>query len=191
MTAPFLLRAVGLGMIRGDRVLFQALSLTLGAGEGVVLRGANGAGKTTLLRVLAGLTCAETGAVERAAPVHWIGHQDGLSPGDTPRGHLRLWRKAWGGTGDVDAALETAGLARAADVAVRNLSAGQRRRTALARLGLIRRPLWLLDEPYAALDGGGRDGLGRLIAAHRADGGGVIVSLHGEAGLADARELIL
>lgn len=178
-------------MIRGERVLFRDVSLTLEAGEALVLRGANGAGKTTLLRILAGLTRPEAGRVTRDAPHHWIGHREGLKPQETPRGHLKLWAKAWGSSVSTDSALSRLGLARPADVAGRYLSAGQRRRTALARLLLEERPVWLLDEPYTALDADGRALVDTLIAEHRAKGGAIIAAIHGEAGFTASRGLVL
>lgn len=186
-----LLSAIGLGMIRGERVLFRDVGLALRAGEALVLRGANGAGKTTLLRILAGLTRPEAGDVARGAGHHWIGHREGLKPQETPREHLKLWAQAWGSPTDSDPALSRMGLARPADVAGRYLSAGQRRRTALARLLLEDRPVWLLDEPYTALDAEGRALVDALIGEHRARGGAVIAAIHGEAGFAASGDLTL
>ena len=186
-----LLSGAGLGMIRGERVLFRDVRLTLHPGEALVLRGANGTGKTTLLRILAGLTRPEAGEVTRTAANHWVGHREGLKPQETPRGHLKLWARAWGSSVNTDAALARLGLSRPADVAARYLSAGQRRRTALARLLLEDRPVWLLDEPYTALDADGRALVDALIAEHRARGGALIAAIHGEAGFAASRELAL
>lgn len=178
-------------MVRGERVLFRDVGLTLGAGEALVLRGANGAGKTTLLRILAGLTRPEAGTVNRPPAHHWLGHRDGLKPHETPRTHLQLWASAWGSDADIDTLLVRMGLSRPADVAARYLSAGQRRRTALARLLLEDRPVWLLDEPYTALDAEGRALVDALIAEHRAKGGAVIAAVHGEAGFASSSALSL
>lgn len=178
-------------MIRGERVLFRDVSLEVAAGDALVLRGANGAGKTTLLRILAGLTRPEAGRVTRLAPHHWAGHRDGLKPHETPREHLKLWAQAWGSAEKIDALLADMGLARAGDVAARYLSAGQRRRTALARLLLEDRPVWLLDEPYTALDAEGRELVDRLVAGHRIKGGAVIAAIHGNAGFAPSGEVSL
>ena len=186
-----LLSGAGLGMIRGERVLFRRVSLSVRPGEALLLRGSNGAGKTTLLRILAGLTRAETGEVTRAAPHHWVGHREGLKPMETPRAHLKLWAEAWGARTGTDPVLTRMGLTRPADVAGRDLSAGQRRRTALARLLLEDRPVWLLDEPYTALDADGRALIDALIAEHRAKGGAVIAALHGEAGFAGSTDVTL
>lgn len=178
-------------MIRGERVLFREVCVAVRAGDALLLRGANGAGKTTLLRVLAGLTRPEAGRVTRAAAHHWVGHREGLKPQETPREHLKLWTQAWGSGAETDPVLTRMGLTRPADVAGRYLSAGQRRRTALARLLLEDRPVWLLDEPYTALDGDGRKLVDDLIAAHRAMGGAVIAAIHGEAGFAASGDLTL
>ena len=186
-----LIAAEGLGVLRGDLVLFRNVSLSLQSGDALVLRGPNGAGKTTLLRVLAGLTRAEAGAVRRHAAFHWLGHRDGLKPQETPESHLALWARAWGAGADIPALLSRMGLLRAREVPARYLSAGQRRRAALARLLLEARPIWMLDEPYTALDAEGRDALEAMISAHRANGGAVIAAIHGEAGFAPSAEINL
>ena len=186
-----LLSATGLGMIRGERALFTGVGLTLETGESVVLRGSNGAGKTTLLRILAGLTRPEAGEVNRNGAHHWFAHREGLKPHETPRSHLGLWAKAWGSGADIDAVLAQMGLRRPADVPARYLSAGQRRRTALGRLLLETRPIWLLDEPYTALDAEGRELVLELVEAHLASGGGVVAAIHGESGFVPSREVVL
>lgn len=191
MSGPYLIEAKDLGVARGDRILFKGLNLAAGPGEAVALRGANGAGKTTLLRTLAGLTRPETGEV-RLASFHWVGHRDGLKPNETPAAHLRHWALAWGAPQTaIPDFLDRMGLSRPADVPARFLSAGQRRRTALARLLLKERPVWLLDEPYAALDAEGRGLVEALIRHHLGQGGAVAAAIHGEAGFAAAREIAL
>ncbi|MEM1105420.1 MAG: heme ABC exporter ATP-binding protein CcmA [Pseudomonadota bacterium] len=189
--ADALLSATDLAAARGERLLFKGVSLQIAAGEALVLRGANGTGKTTLLRILAGLTRPEAGGVVRSAHVHWIAHRPGLKPHETPRQHLSLWGQAWGARSGVEALLEAAGLEGPADVPARLLSAGQRQRTALARLKLQHRPIWLMDEPFSALDVAARSALERDIEAHRAGGGAVIAAIHGAAGLSPTRELNL
>lgn len=185
------LRAEGLSIMRGERVLFRAQSLRLEAGEAVLLRGANGTGKTSFLRCLAGLARPETGRCERAL-FHWVGHSCGIKPHETPAEHLRIWARAYGAdrhaTGKVVALM---GLERAQDVPGAQLSAGQRKRTALGRTQLQIRPLWLLDEPFTALDQAGSDLLARLIAQHRASGGAVVAAVHGAVQIPDAREMQL
>lgn len=182
MSVGSLLYGNNIGIMRGERVLFRDVSLSLSPGEAIVLRGANGAGKTTLLRILAGLTQAETGEVSKQGAHHWIAHREGLKPHETPADHLRLRARAWGQTVEVRQLLADMGLSKPADVPAKYLSAGQRRRTALARLRLEDRPIWLLDEPFTALDADGKSLLQAMISNHRTQGGGVIAAIHGEAG---------
>lgn len=189
-TAP-LIQASGLAILRGERVLFRGVSLSLSPGEAIVLRGANGAGKTTLLRMLAGLTRPEAGEMARAAPHHWIGHKEGIKPQETPRSHLALWAQAWGSKADIPEILEKMALTRAADVPGRYLSAGQRRRTAFGRLLLEDRPIWLLDEPYTALDAAGRTMLDAVISGHLRTNGAIIASMHDAAGFPVTAEVTL
>ncbi|MCR9269224.1 MAG: heme ABC exporter ATP-binding protein CcmA [Hyphomonadaceae bacterium] len=191
MSPPELIAGRGLGAIRGERVLFRDISVTANAGDLILLRGANGSGKTTLLRQLAGLSEAQSGTIERAGLHHWIGHTNGLKAHETPRSHLRHWARVWGSSAEVTPILNDMGMARPADVPCRMLSAGQKRRTALARLKLENRDLWLLDEPFNALDTEGQKLLAELIAAHRARGGAVIAALHGAAPIEPTSEVVL
>jgi heme exporter protein A len=108
---------------------------------------------------------------------HYLGHLDALKPSLTVRQNLDFWRKLWGG-GDVGGALEAVGLEPLGDLHASVLSAGQRRRVALARLLVSRRVLWLLDEPATALDAAAEAGLGRLIANHLSGGGMAIAATH-------------
>ena len=191
MTTP-LISANGLAAIRGERLLFKEVSLRAGSGETLLLRGSNGAGKTTLLRILAGLTRPAEGDVARSGSFHWIAHRTGLKPHETPREHLRLWARAWGVPAEnLDTILAEAGLKRPADVPARLLSAGQRQRTALARLKLDPRPLWLMDEPFSALDVDARAALNRDMREHCAAGGAIIAAVHGDVGMTAGRELRL
>ena len=190
MTSGPLLKATKLGAMRGDRVLFRDVSLELGTGEAMLLRGDNGTGKTTLLRLLSGLAAPESGHCE-AEPHHWVGHRTGLKPHETPRSHLHLWATAWGAEADIDTILNKMALRRAADVPASGLSAGQCRRTALARTQLVRRDLWILDEPFAALDAAGKALICELIASHRASGGAVIAAVHGDVSIPNTLEVRL
>ncbi len=173
---------------RGERLLFQGLSFTVSAGEAVVLTGRNGAGKTSLLRAVAGLLRPVDGAVafeggEADAPpgghLHLLGHLDGLKGGRTAWEELRFAALWQGGTEtsarEAAAALE---LDRLLDLEVRKLSAGQRRRLALARLLAAPRAAWLLDEPLAPLDSVWRARTGELMAAHLARGGMILAAVH-------------
>ena len=157
------IRADSLAIMRGERVLFRDVSLSVGAGEAVLLRGANGAGKTTLLRCLDGLTHAETGVCERA-DFHWIGHRSGVKPHETPYNHLQVWATAYGASRPmIDTIVKKMGLQRAKNVAAIHLSAGQLRRTALGRTQLVHRPVWFLDEPFTALDQDGASLFSQMI----------------------------
>jgi heme exporter protein A len=186
------LRAEGLALTRGERRLLAGFDLALAAGEAVALTGPNGAGKTTLLRALAGFVAPAAGKIAflgaggpldaadaRRADLHLVGHQDGLKAGRLAGDEL-MFQVRWTG-GDARAALaaaETLGLAPLLGLAVRHLSAGQRRRLALARLIACPRALWLLDEPLAPLDARHRALIGEAMAAHLARGGLVLAAVH-------------
>lgn len=188
--------AEGLSAARGYRILFERLSLRVGGGEVLELRGPNGSGKSTLLRILAGLTQPAAGLVriegaEGEAQRRYLGHLDAVKPTETALEQLAFWARFHGRPeGVAEDALATVGLASRADVPGRGLSAGQKRRLALGRLIVDPCPIWLLDEPVAALDVDGRALVERLIAGHAAEGGLVIAAMHGS-GFADARTLDL
>lgn len=191
MTAP-LLSAENLGIMRGARVLFREISIDVVPGQAVILRGPNGSGKTTLLRILAGLTQPEAGRVERFSTHHWLGHRDSVKPDETAEGHLKRWAKAWGAAWPMASDFDLETLINApSDIPSYLLSAGQRRRTALARLRLQHRSLWLLDEPFTALDKNGRVMLLDQIESHRKNGGAIIAAIHGSAGFAASTEVEL
>jgi heme exporter protein A len=186
------LRAEGLTVARGERVLFEGLSLRVAAGEALALTGANGAGKTSLLRAIAGLIRPSAGTIRfdgaagelaaedaRSRETHLIGHQDGLKTGRTARGELAFQVRWTGGTdASARAAAERLGLTRLLHLEVRKLSAGQRRRLALARLVASPRALWLLDEPLAPLDADQRRAFGALMVEHLARGGLIVAAVH-------------
>ena len=176
------------GVRRGGRRLFSGLSLTLRAGEACALTGANGAGKTSLLRAVAGLAPVEDGEVvfggaevseARAGGLHLVGHNDGLKPARTAREELAFW-SIWSGGTEASAlgAAEALELVNLLDLEVRRLSAGQRRRLALARLLAAPRPLWLLDEPLSPLDAGWRTRFGAIMQTHLAGGGLILAAVH-------------
>ena len=194
MTEPDLI-AEALGCRRGERLVFAGLSFRLPAGGALLLTGANGSGKTSLLRVLATLIMPASGRLLwGAAPVEaesaayraqldLVGHQDGVKPGLTPRETLAFWAALRGTESSrisrlLDAALDAFALDRVADWPCRWLSAGQRRRVALARLVAAPNSIWLLDEPASALDRESQSRLERAIAEHRAAGGRVVVASH-------------
>jgi heme exporter protein A len=170
---------------RGGRLLFEGVSLDLAAGEACALTGANGSGKTSLLRAVAGLVRLEAGEIgfggvdpadARGEGLHLVGHADGLKAARTAREELTFW-SCWtgGATAPIQDAAEALDLVPLLDLEVRRLSAGQRRRLALARMLAAPRPLWLLDEPLSPLDARWREGFGALMKRHL-DGGGLILA---------------
>ncbi len=181
-----------LALTRGERRLFQALSLAIRAGEAVALTGANGAGKTSLLRAIAGFVRPAAGAIRfegasgeidaeeaRAGGLHLVGHQDGLKAGRTAAEELGFQARWCGGDeAGIARAVEALALKPLLDLEIRKLSAGQRRRVALARLIAAPRALWLLDEPLAPLDAARRARAGELMAAHLKEGGLILAAVH-------------
>ncbi|MGH7019287.1 MAG: heme ABC exporter ATP-binding protein CcmA [Brevundimonas sp.] len=182
-----------LSLSRGERVLFQGLSLRLSAGEAVALTGANGAGKTSLLRAVAGFIRPDAGAITfsggdsdaldaetaRREGVHLLGHLEGLKPTRTARQEFGF-QTAWLGGNDTarEAAIARLSLTPLLDLETRKLSAGQKRRLSLARLVAAPRALWLLDEPLAPLDERWRAVAAELMAAHLAFGGMILAAVH-------------
>jgi heme exporter protein A len=183
------MRLVGTGLAarRGGRLVLENLSFSVGAGELLAITGPNGSGKSTTLRLIAGLVRPSAGmvALEPSAEegigsrAHYLGHLDALKPNLSLADNLAFWRRLWRGAGiDVAAALDRVGLGDLLDLPAGILSAGQRRRAAIARLLLDHRPIWLLDEPTSALDADAEEMLGALIAGHLADGGLAVAATH-------------
>jgi heme exporter protein A len=180
---PALLSTEELSLGRGDRVLISGLSLDVGAGRSLYVRGRNGAGKTSLLEVLAGLRPPISGQVRRPVPLHWLGHKNALNADMSVLDNLRFWSAMQGASGpDLDlklaSALDRLGLTRLRFRPTRTLSAGQKRRAALARLLVLPRPLWLLDEPLSALDVAGLERFAEIVNEHLVAGGGLVVTSH-------------
>jgi heme exporter protein A len=195
---PARLTAIDLAASRGGRTLFQGLSFGLRAGELVAVTGPNGAGKSTLLRLIAGLARPSAGGIVIAPEeatgerLHYVGHLDGLKAALSVEQNLAFFARLWRAkAAAVDDAMEALAIGGLAHLGVAVLSAGQRRRTALARLLLARRPLWLLDEPSAALDAAGEVILGGLIARHLATGGMAVVATHMDLPLTPTRTISL
>jgi heme exporter protein A len=190
-----------LACVRGGREVFAGVNFAVDSGEALVVTGRNGAGKTTLLRLIAGLLEPAAGRVELAggAPeaslpeqAHYLGHRDALKPALTVLENLRFWYAFLGGRdASIASALETVGLGGLENLPAGYLSAGQRRRLSIARLIAVPRPVWLLDEPTAALDSAGQQRLGGLMQAHLAGGGIIVAATHGPLGLEGTRELRL
>ena len=169
---------------RGDRVLFAPTSFAVAAGDIVWLRGANGQGKTSLLRLLAGLSRPEAGRIETGAHSTrvYVGHANALKDDLSVAESLMFLSRLHGfdtSAAAHDAALQCFGLHSRRAAPVRTLSQGQRRRVALARLCLAPADaLWLLDEPFDALDAEGVQALNTLLGEHAARGGSVLLTSH-------------
>lgn len=175
-----MLSAHNLAYERHFRPVFSPLSLDVAAGGLLRVTGANGSGKTTLLRLLAGVLRPSTGRVDNRAPgTLYIGHQLALKDDLTVVENLRFARAFHFGHGKPEEAVAQVGLRGLAQRPVRNLSAGQRKRCALARLLLAEAALWLLDEPYNNLDDDGAALLDRLLEQHLARGGACVLCTHG------------
>jgi len=181
-----------LSVWRGERHVLRGIGFSVAGGQGLKLTGPNGAGKTTLLRSIAGLTYAEQGQVRwRGVDVRrdlrafhassaYLGHEPPLKPDLTARENLRYWvgNRRRVASRELGAALQRVGVETCAEQPVRTLSAGQRRRVALAGLTLLALPLWLLDEPTTHLDMDGQQLVGQLIAEQLARGGIALAALH-------------
>ncbi len=186
-----LLSAKNISVFRGDRLVLNGISFALSAGDMLVLRGENGAGKSTLLRALAGLTPLAAGALfwqgepaladfsAHAARVAWLGHLDAVKPALSVADNLS------------GASPTAMGLDKMSALPARMLSAGQKRRVAIARMAGKGRPLWLLDEPTTGLDAASVARFAALCAAHRAGGGVIIASTHTPLVAENALELML
>lgn len=195
-----LLYADNLTVERGSRAIITGLSFTAKAGEALLLVGPNGAGKTTLIRTIAGFIRPSNGKValkgystdrDLAQHCHYVGHLTGIKANLTAAENLAFWASYLEGKpigrgvvqDRVEAALHQFGLASLADYPAGLLSAGQKRRLGLARLAVVFRPVWLLDEPTVSLDAASSDVLAKLIQSHIGDGGLVIAATHLPLGL--------
>ncbi len=175
---------------RGGRPVFDRLSFSVAGGGALALVGPNGSGKSSLIRLIAGLLRPLAGTLDleggrEDTPLgehcHYLGHLDALKPALTVEENVAFWRAYYGATGLGAAdALAEVGLAHALALPAGFLSAGQRRRAALARLLVSRRPIWLLDEPTSALDTASQKRLFDLVGAHLSGGGLVVAATHQE-----------
>lgn len=197
--------AENLSVRRGDDLLFTGISFTLEQGQALVVTGRNGTGKSTLLRTVAGLLRPEEGAIrlsvesgwsERrpAEASHYLGHRNAMKQELTVRENLGFW-KTWLSDFEgkrslsIEDAAEAVGLEGIAHLPFGYLSAGQQRRFAMAKLLVAYRPIWILDEPTAALDAAADKLFAGLVETHLADGGMVIAATHQPLGLARTTEL--
>lgn len=199
------LKVENLAARRGEDLLFVHLSFALEPGEALILTGANGSGKSTLLRVVAGLLRPDSGTVSytsvangEARPAgeaaHYLGHRNAMKPELTVQENLAFWKEffgdADGGEGlSVEEAAETVGLGGITHLPFGYLSAGQQRRFAFAKLLVSWRPIWILDEPTAALDAAADRMFAGLVSMHLAKGGIVLAATHQPLGLEGAKEL--
>ncbi|TWF50212.1 heme ABC exporter ATP-binding protein CcmA [Neorhizobium alkalisoli] len=199
------LTAENLSARRGEDLIFRDVSFALEAGESLVLTGRNGSGKSTLLRVIAGLLRPESGKVTWHAPdaeeemkaaeaSHYLGHRNAMKTELSVTENLSFWRDFFSRRNDnrslsVGEAADAVGLGGIAHLPFGYLSAGQQRRMAFAKLLVSWRPVWILDEPTAALDVSAESVFTTLIKSHLKDGGIVLAATHQPLGLEKAREL--
>jgi len=202
------LEGKNLGCMRGERLLFRDLNFAINGGEALVLRGANGSGKSSLLKIVATLLKQSAGDVrwqDRAISddpdlyrrqIGYIGHLDAVKAALSVQENLQQWANIFcpGDTQNsarVENAMKIFDIPHLAMTPAQHLSAGQRKRVALARLLLKPARLWLLDEPTVSLDGDGVARLAHAIAQHREQGGLVMAATHIDLGLNDAQELTI
>ncbi|MBT4887999.1 MAG: cytochrome c biogenesis heme-transporting ATPase CcmA [Rhodospirillales bacterium] len=193
--------------IRGERTVFTGLDFAIDAEGMLLLVGPNGSGKSSLLRLMCGLLTPAAGAMswqgediaeEREhhnGRLHYVGHHDAIKSVLTVQENIAFWAEMHGGKQDakkrVGDALDAFGIPHLADVPARYLSAGQRRRTSLARILASKADLWLLDEPTTALDKSAIASLEQIMADHRKSGGIAVVSTHAEVNAEDTTTLDL
>jgi heme exporter protein A len=191
MSAPRL-AIKGLACRRGGRLLFTGLDLDLAAGQSALIAGPNGIGKSSLLRIVAGLLAPFAGTVDATGAIALTDEAAALDREKTLRAALGFWAKLDGANPDrIDAALTDLGIAHLADIPVRILSTGQRKRAALARTIVSGADIWLLDEPANGLDASSAQALVQVVERHRSTGGIVLAASHMPLGWRHDAELTL
>lgn len=196
------LSAVAIAARRGDYVIFQDVSFSLEGGDALILTGSNGSGKSTLLRTIGGFLRPERGTVDftnssdgESTPVrevsHYLGHRNAMKAELSVFENLQFWRSflTSGSPATIEDATEAVGLSAISHLPFGYLSAGQQRRVAFAKLLVAPRPVWLLDEPTAALDSQAEGLIGELISKHQDAGGIVVAATHQPLDLIRARVL--
>lgn len=187
-----------LAAARGERRIFEGLSFEVPAGSALVVTGPNGSGKSTLLKTIAGFLRPVVGSLalegaDAETPLaehcHYLGHANALKPQLSVAENLRFWQQFYAPGCTVDEALDAVGLPGVGDLPAGYLSAGQKRRVAIARLLAAARPVWLVDEPTSALDAASERRFAVLVEAHLAQGGIVVAATHQQLGLAAALTL--
>jgi heme exporter protein A len=183
----------GVRCVRGGREVFSGLDFETASGEALAVTGPNGSGKTSLLRLIAGLLTIADGSIgleggetELTLPeqAHYLGHRDALKSALSVMENLSFWRDFLGGEAfDAAESLAAVGLDHAAHLPAAYLSAGQRRRLSIARLLVVRRRVWLLDEPTNALDAAGQSMFAAVMSDHLARGGLIVAATHGPLGV--------
>lgn len=196
---PSLLQTRDLSCVKDDRVLFEGLNLSLSAGQILLVEGKNGSGKTSLLRILTGLSLPEEGEVlwqgesigdvgpDYYEQVNYVGHHDGIKRDLTCLENLRLVQ-AMGKPQpiDLDDALEKVNLYRFGENFVSTLSAGQKRRLALARLVVTEAKLWIMDEPFTSLDKASMAMFQKMFEDHLQTGGVIVMTSHHDIEMPDS-----
>ena len=200
------LKVRDLAALRGEERLFYGIGFSLAAGEALVVTGRNGSGKSTLIRTIADLLPRDSGEIvahwsgqtvpRPAEACHYLGHRNAMKRELTVEENLAFWKRFMGdfqgGTGiEPEEAADALGLASILHLPFGYLSAGQQRRMAMARLLTAWRPIWLLDEPTAALDLQSESLFADLMKAHRDRGGIIIAATHAPLGLEDAQQLVM
>jgi heme exporter protein A len=186
------LRAEGLALVRGQRLLFEGLDFALAPGGALIVTGANGAGKSSLLRVVAGLLEPTAGSLELDVPLALLASDPALKPDQPVARELAFWAGIDGATpARVEAACEAMAVTALLPFRCGQLSSGQRQRVAIARTMASGATLWLLDEPTSALDAASEARLLSAIAAHREQGGMVMAATHQPLPLPGAGQLRL